>query len=141
LSLPFLSAFSFPSSLLNLTPIGEPIHAPDVMNTRIVIDPLSTLFLSYFYVIFYITSRCVFLPCRLLLTASIGRVYKGVHIYLTKGVVAIKVLHRTYLGSEKERDNFLQEAQLLEMLKHLLPGCHPILSSNPRYPGFLALIS
>jgi serine/threonine protein kinase len=53
-----------------------------------------------------------------LASGSFGRVYKGVHIYLTKRVVAIKVLHRTYLGSQKERDNFLQEAQLLEMLKH-----------------------
>jgi tetratricopeptide (TPR) repeat protein/tRNA A-37 threonylcarbamoyl transferase component Bud32 len=34
------------------------------------------------------------------------------------------VLHRTYLGSQKERDNFLQEAQLLEMLKH--PNILPI---------------
>ena len=51
-------------------------------------------------------------------SGSFGRVYKGVHIYLTKRVVAIKVLNRAYLGSQQERDNFLQEAQLLEMLKH-----------------------
>jgi len=51
-------------------------------------------------------------------SGSFGGVYKGVHIYLTKRVVAIKVLHRAYLGSQKDRDNFLQEAQLLEMLKH-----------------------
>ncbi len=53
-----------------------------------------------------------------LASGSFGRVYKGLHIFLTKRVVAIKLLHRMYLGSQKERDNFLQEAQLLEMLKH-----------------------
>src|SRR2546421_1572777 len=57
-------------------------------------------------------------------SGSFGGVYKGVHIFLTKRVVAIKVLHRTYLGSQQERDNFLQEAQLLEMLKH--PSILPI---------------
>src|SRR5207302_9615337 len=57
-------------------------------------------------------------------SGSFGGVYKGVHIYLTKRVVAIKVLYRTYLGSQQERDNFLQEAQLLEMLKH--PNILPI---------------
>jgi serine/threonine protein kinase len=60
-----------------------------------------------------------------LATGSFGRVYKGSHIYLTKRIVAIKLLHRTYLGSQKERENFLQEAQLLEMLKH--PNILPIL--------------
>ena len=49
---------------------------------------------------------------------SFGRVYKGAHLFLTKRIVAIKLLQRMYLGSEKERDSFLQEAQLLEMLKH-----------------------
>ena len=56
---------------------------------------------------------------------SFGRVYKGLHIYLKKRIVAIKLLHRAYLGSQKERENFLQEAQLLEMLKH--PNILPIL--------------
>ncbi|GAC1377961.1 MAG: hypothetical protein NVS4B7_00100 [Ktedonobacteraceae bacterium] len=51
-------------------------------------------------------------------SGSFGRVYKGVHVFLTKRTVAIKVLHRMYLSSQKERDSFLQEAQLLEMLKH-----------------------
>ena len=49
---------------------------------------------------------------------SFGRVYKGVHIFLSKRVVAIKVLQRMYLGSQKEREGFLQEAQFLELLKH-----------------------
>lgn len=56
---------------------------------------------------------------------SFGRVYKGLHIYLKNRIVAIKLLHRAYLGSQKERENFLQEAQLLEMLKH--PNILPIL--------------
>lgn len=53
-----------------------------------------------------------------LASGSFGRVYKGVHIFLSKRVVAIKLLQRMYLGSEKERENFLQEAQFLEILKH-----------------------
>jgi serine/threonine protein kinase len=51
-------------------------------------------------------------------SGSFGCVYKGVHLFLTRRVVAIKILHRTFLGSQRERDNFLQEAELLEMLKH-----------------------
>ena len=53
-----------------------------------------------------------------LASGSFGRVYRGVHIYLTTRIVAIKLLHRMYLGSQKERESFLQEAQLLELLKH-----------------------
>src|SRR5436309_14001063 len=53
-----------------------------------------------------------------LASGSYGRVYKGVHIFLSKRVVAIKVLQRMYLGSQKEREGFLQEAQFLELLKH-----------------------
>ena len=53
-----------------------------------------------------------------LASGSFGRVYKGVHIFLSKRVVAIKLLQRMYLGSEKEREGFLQEAQFLEILKH-----------------------
>jgi len=49
---------------------------------------------------------------------SFGGVYKGVHIFFSKRVVAIKVLQRMYLGSQKEREGFLQEAQFLELLKH-----------------------
>jgi serine/threonine protein kinase len=60
-----------------------------------------------------------------LAAGSFGRVYRGSHIYLTKRIVAIKLLHHTYLRSQKERENFLQEAQLLEMLKH--PHILPIL--------------
>src|SRR5713226_6246217 len=59
-----------------------------------------------------------------LASGSFGRVYRGVHVFLTKRIVAIKLLHRTNLGSQEERDSFLQEAQLLEMLKH--PNILPI---------------
>src|ERR1700736_6109962 len=59
-----------------------------------------------------------------LASGSYGRVDRGVHVFLTKRIVAIKLLHRTNLGSQQERDSFLQEAQLLEMLKH--PNILPI---------------
>jgi tetratricopeptide (TPR) repeat protein len=51
-------------------------------------------------------------------SGAFGRVYKGEHIILTHRIVAIKVLHMNYLGSSEERENFLQEAQFLEILKH-----------------------
>jgi tetratricopeptide (TPR) repeat protein len=51
-------------------------------------------------------------------SGAFGRVYKGEHIILTHRIVAIKVLHMNYLGSAEERENFLQEAQFLEILKH-----------------------
>ncbi|MBV9616827.1 MAG: tetratricopeptide repeat protein [Ktedonobacteraceae bacterium] len=51
-------------------------------------------------------------------SGAFGRVYKGVHLYLAHRIVAIKVLHLSYLESDKERANFLREAQFLEMLKH-----------------------
>jgi serine/threonine protein kinase len=51
-------------------------------------------------------------------SGAFGRVYKGAHLYLANRIVAIKVLHLNYLESDKERANFLREAQFLEMLKH-----------------------
>lgn len=55
---------------------------------------------------------------------SFGRIYRGKHLYFATRIVAIKILHLTYLGSPKERENFMQEAQFLEMLKH--PNILPI---------------
>ncbi len=49
---------------------------------------------------------------------AFGTVYRGVHIYLANREVAIKLMHRTHLASEHERESFLQEAQFLEVLKH-----------------------
>ena len=51
-------------------------------------------------------------------SGAFGHVYKGVHSILSRRIVAIKMLHSMYLGSEKEQESFLQEAQLLEVLKH-----------------------
>jgi len=72
-----------------------------------------------------------------LASGSFGRVYRGVHIYLTTRIVAIKLLHRMYLGSQKERESFLQEAQLLELLKH--PHILPVYDVGINYvmPYFL----
>src|SRR5579883_2441648 len=51
-------------------------------------------------------------------SGAFGRIYQGVHLYLTNRIVAIKLLHLTYLGSQEERESFLKEAQFLELLKH-----------------------
>src|SRR5437763_1489633 len=47
-----------------------------------------------------------------------GSVYRGVHTILTERTVAIKILH-THLRSTEDRHHFLQEARLLEHLRHL----------------------
>ena len=49
---------------------------------------------------------------------SFGRIYRATHMYLSNRVVAIKIMHLTYLSSPQERENFLQEARFLEMLRH-----------------------
>ncbi len=51
-------------------------------------------------------------------SGSFGRIYRASHLYLPNRVVAIKVMHLTFLGSQKERDDFLQEARFLDISKH-----------------------
>src|SRR2546429_2561475 len=46
-----------------------------------------------------------------------GRVYLGQHIFLTDRTVAVKLLH-THLASSEECNRALEEARLLEKLKH-----------------------
>ncbi len=48
---------------------------------------------------------------------SFGCVYRAQHAFLLRDA-AIKLLHATHLQSLSARDKFLQEAQLLEKLKH-----------------------
>src|SRR6266550_8718608 len=50
-------------------------------------------------------------------SGSFGNVFQGQHTILTERTVAIKQLH-SHLGSPEERDQFLEEARLLERLKH-----------------------
>lgn len=54
-----------------------------------------------------------------------GSVYIGEHTFLTDRTVAIKILHTRYLTVQKERHRFLEEARLLEKLKH--PSILPII--------------
>lgn len=58
-----------------------------------------------------------------LVEAEIGkggfaRVYKGRHLTLDERAVAIKVFQGTSFDSQEERERFLQEAHILEKLKH-----------------------
>jgi serine/threonine protein kinase len=71
-------------------------------------------------------------------SGSFGRIYRATHIYLPNRIVAIKVMHLSYLGSQKERENFLQEARLLEISKH--PNILSIydLGIDEGYPYFIA---
>lgn len=54
----------------------------------------------------------------LLARGGFGSVYKGRHVIFSNRMVAIKVLHEKYLASSKERAQFMQEAYLLEVLRH-----------------------
>jgi serine/threonine protein kinase len=54
-----------------------------------------------------------------------GSVYIGEHTILTGRTVAIKMLHTRYLNVKKERYRFMEEARLLEKLKH--PRILPII--------------
>ena len=58
-------------------------------------------------------------------SGGFGAVYKGQHSILSDRLVAIKVLRTVMLDSTQEREKFLQEAQLLEKLKH--PHILPII--------------
>src|SRR5947209_501641 len=51
-------------------------------------------------------------------SGNFGAVYKAEHTILTNRTVAIKFLHANYLHSQQEQALFIQEAQLLEELKH-----------------------
>ena len=52
-------------------------------------------------------------------TGTFGRVYKAQHQFLTSRIVAIKLMHDAPINSPQERDQFLQEARILELLKSI----------------------
>jgi serine/threonine protein kinase len=53
-----------------------------------------------------------------LATGSFGRVYLAQHAVLTNRTVAVKLMQNTPLNSQEERNTFLQEARILEVLHH-----------------------
>ena len=53
-----------------------------------------------------------------LTTGGFGVVYLGEHTILADRYVAVKVLHDKYLFSERERSQFLREAQILNRVRH-----------------------
>jgi serine/threonine protein kinase len=76
------------------------------------------------------------------LIAELGRgvtstVYLGVHAFLLQREVAVKLLHRVYLSSQVERDCLLEEAYMLDMLRH--PHILPLLDAGS-WDGFPYLV-
>jgi len=71
-------------------------------------------------------------------SGSFGVVYRGEHIFLPNRVGAIKLLHAAHLDSWQDRESFLLEARLLEMLKH--PHILPILDVGI-HEGFPYLVT
>src|SRR5579875_2902348 len=71
-------------------------------------------------------------------SGAFGRVYLAQHLLLKNRTVAIKLLHTTRLSSPEERENFLREAQFLEVLKH--PYILPILDVGI-HEGFPYLVA
>src|SRR5579859_3561029 len=57
-----------------------------------------------------------------------GCVYRAEHTILSDRIVAIKLMHPEYLDSQKKREDFLQEARVLGMLKH--PHILPIIDAG-----------
>jgi serine/threonine protein kinase len=56
-------------------------------------------------------------------SGGFGSIYYGYHKFLQR-IVAIKVLHTIYFEAPREHRRFIQEARLLEKLKH--PHCLPV---------------
>jgi serine/threonine protein kinase len=71
-------------------------------------------------------------------SGSFGVVYRGEHIFLPNRAGAIKLLHAPPLDSWQDRESFLLEARLLEMLKH--PHILPILDVGI-HEGFPYLVT
>ncbi|MDQ6660532.1 MAG: serine/threonine protein kinase [Chloroflexota bacterium] len=66
---------------------------------------------------------------------TFGCVYRSEHAYLpNRPFYALKLLIGTHLNSQKEKDNFMQEARLLAMLEH--PHILPIIDAgfHGRFP-------
>jgi serine/threonine protein kinase len=59
-------------------------------------------------------------------SGSFGTVYLARHLHLRERIAAIKIMHLVRFTSEEEKENFLQEAQILEKLKDL-PNILPLL--------------
>ncbi len=61
-------------------------------------------------------------------SGACGDVYQATHVILTSRVVALKLLHASFLESQQRIEAFYQEARFLEVLKH--PYILPVLDVN-----------
>ena len=71
-------------------------------------------------------------------SGAFGIVYRCEHAFLSNRIGAMKLMHATHLDSWKDRESFLLEARLLEMLKH--PHILPIMDVGI-HEGFPYLVT
>ncbi len=59
-----------------------------------------------------------YLLTKMLGDGAFGRVYLAEHCFLSRSIVAIKILKSTYLDADEEKKAFFDEAKCLDILKH-----------------------
>jgi serine/threonine protein kinase len=76
-----------------------------------------------------------YLLTKLLGDGTFGSVYLAEHRFLSRSIVAIKILKNTYLNADQEKEAFFKEAKFLDILnhRHILPILDAGVQENQPY--------